>query len=222
MTKSKETKPQYRYIKVNETRDWDEEFVKKLGINGVIWAVYAYDSSVVTHCCELTPSYEMIYLGTEFTTDSPYDSIDCEFVEEELRDVEAARDTNYSYMHCNDVERIISYPLIGDYEKDEDVMEQYGANPGCFDCIDRTLTVEQLKKDVSFGKYNYTNPSSINFIHALRDVFQRKYKRIKFEKIQYAQQLAWDECNGDGFNKVIVLMEKLCRLIIGKDPWGKD
>jgi hypothetical protein len=101
-------------------------------------------------------------------------------------------------------------------------MEQYGANPGCFDCIDRTLTVEQLKKDVSFGKYNYTNPSSINFIHALRDVFQRKYKRIKFEKIQYAQQLAWDECNGDGFNKVIVLMEKLCRLIIGKDPWGKD
>ena len=222
MTKSKETKPQYRYIKLAETKDWDEEFVKKLGINGVIWAVYAYDSSVVMHCCELTPSYEMIYLGTEFTTDSPYDSIDCEFVEQELREVEAARDNNYSYMHCNDVERLISYPLSSKYESLDDVLEDYSANPSNFDCIDCTLTVEQLKKDVNNGKYNYSNPSAINFIHALRDVFRRKYKRIKSEKIQYAQELAWDEYNGYRFNKVVVLMEKLCRLMVGKDPFGSD
>lgn len=222
MTKSKERKPQYRYIKVNETGDWNDGIVNKLGVNGIIWAVYAYDSGVFVHCCELTPSYEMIYVGTEFTTDSSYDSVNYELIDEEIREGEANLDSLYSYMYCSSVDSRLSYPLIGDYEKDEDVMEQYGSNPGCFDCTDSTLTLKQLKKDVNDRKYNHSNPSAINFIDALIGVFKRKYKRIKFEKIQYAQQLAWDECNGDDFNKVIALMDKLCRLLAGKYPFGND
>lgn len=61
---------------------------------------FMYDRSVRTHCCELTPSYWLVYLHTEiewqgFPSDEVRERIDQRYAHEETDDI---------YVHCHEVE----------------------------------------------------------------------------------------------------------------------
>lgn len=49
------------FVKIEETLDWVESIQK---VAGKLYGVYAYNPRVVTHCCEITPSYECIRVDT--------------------------------------------------------------------------------------------------------------------------------------------------------------
>jgi hypothetical protein len=62
MNKSVRVKPVFKVVKIEETRHYTgKDFVKKAG---KIWAVFLYNFASQTYCCEITPSYELNYLGS--------------------------------------------------------------------------------------------------------------------------------------------------------------
>lgn len=83
----------------------DEEFVKRCG--GKIWSLYTYTNECRTFCCELTPSYEQIYLG-EFANSLPENELEIEEIESALLESSIQTDT-VTYMHCSNVDRFPHY-----------------------------------------------------------------------------------------------------------------
>ena len=70
-----QVKPDIWVLKINETKYWDPSFARKCGR---LIGTYLFDRSLHVHCCELTPSYELHFIGTEPTkqvNDEIYDQI---------------------------------------------------------------------------------------------------------------------------------------------------
>lgn len=94
-----ETKTTYitdiHVVAIDETAHWKEEMVK---ICGKISTVYMFDKSVVTRCCEATPSYELnplYYITENEVSDEVYEELMNTFnqVEDEPR-----------YFHCSGID----------------------------------------------------------------------------------------------------------------------
>jgi len=110
----------------------DEEFVKRCG--GKIWSLYIYTNECRTFCCELTPSYEQIYLG-EFANSLPENELETEEIESALLESGLQTDT-VMYMHCSNVDRFPHYHFSDwiDFEGDnyeearEIASEFFGSN----------------------------------------------------------------------------------------------
>ena len=101
---------QFRAILLDESADWNADFV-----NGSVYGVYAYDPNQMTHCCELTPSYNMECVGNVGERDPDWDfqemSEDC-------------------YMHCRLVDSFPHVKSGGGYESLEDWIEYLRCNGG--------------------------------------------------------------------------------------------
>lgn len=88
----------FKIVSIDQTKYWSDDIKKQVG---KIYTVYLYDASVVTNCCELTPSFELhpLYYSTEFSThkysEQVENEIDEEFVNEEP-----------IYIHCSDVDKL--------------------------------------------------------------------------------------------------------------------
>lgn len=111
----------FKYIRVNETKQWNDEFLKKNGI-GVMTATYAFDDTAPVHCCELTPSYYLRYLGVEpdlHVSDECY---------EEIIDAECNIENDF-YMHCHVAEKLGPKKAPCDVESLEELVEEFHANP---------------------------------------------------------------------------------------------
>ncbi len=63
---------------------------------------FIYDRSTVTHLCELTPSYFLVFLHTEIE----WEGFPADEIRERLDDRYAHEPTDDCYMHCRDIERI--------------------------------------------------------------------------------------------------------------------
>lgn len=89
-----------RYLKLDETIYWREDIQQKAG---KIFSVYIYDDGSVTHCCELTPSYELNFVHSQPSNadDETYDNILYGDADSEP----------VTYMHCSTVDRLKSFPL---------------------------------------------------------------------------------------------------------------
>ena len=83
---------------------WSSEIRHQVG---KVYCVYLYDKSVVTHCAELTPSYELrpLYYTTGLATHQIDESID------EMIQNEFANEQDVKYMHCSEVLRHEHYPM---------------------------------------------------------------------------------------------------------------
>jgi len=95
-------KTKFKIVIYDEIYYWSDD-IKKVCSN--IFTVYLYDKSVITHCCEITPSYELhpLYYVPVFKNgeccNHPdnmdwVEIIDREFINEQI-----------IYVHCSDVER---------------------------------------------------------------------------------------------------------------------
>lgn len=101
-------KPDWQYVKIDETKYWDKESAaRKFGKKLI--ATYAYDKNSVTYCCSLTPSYWMVYLGTEAQYDEELTDEQRELIYDNILEAETEDQCNYFY--CFSVDRMESKPL---------------------------------------------------------------------------------------------------------------
>lgn len=58
-------KKQWRAVALDETGDWNREYDegRLMRLCKKIYTVYVYNPNVAVHCCEITPSYEMQFMG---------------------------------------------------------------------------------------------------------------------------------------------------------------
>jgi len=119
-------RPEFRYIKIDETKYWDQNFVARLKGNRLI-ATYIFDATERTYCCEITPSYFMRYVNTE-VVGSNYDFNDEEW--NEINDIifegEYQSDNDH-YRHCSSVKDSILFDTNA--EEIEEAIEEFQANP---------------------------------------------------------------------------------------------
>lgn len=73
-----------------------------------VWTVYAYRPGSVTHCCELTPSYELVHLGEVAEPHEDLGEADREALHEDVL-IGGAQSEAIQYMHCSVVDAI---PLV--------------------------------------------------------------------------------------------------------------
>lgn len=109
--------PEMFVVKMDETEYWDEEFRNKCGVKR-IFGVYAFNRRKVCYLCEITPSYELVFLGSQWEGNwNPEGVLDEEFDEDEYQrradeaDAEIrkgdASTEEFSYQHCSDVDRML-------------------------------------------------------------------------------------------------------------------
>lgn len=113
----------FKYIKVDETKYWKPEFVATWGEGGKIIVTYIYDSETHTHCCELTPSYEMRYAGFDLDLPNLSDE-DREKIDEEV--IGNMRYDSDHYRHCH---RVSGKDCSIDFESIEEALEHFQGNP---------------------------------------------------------------------------------------------
>jgi len=132
--------PDFKYIKQDDTRYWDKEFVASLGEGAKIVSTYIYDANIEVHLCEITASYELHYAGTDYIpgkelTDEEHQNA-FEYILLGESDTEPV-----TYMWCSDVEKHCDpQPVTGGVtykgqdeltpeEMMEEILEYYQGNP---------------------------------------------------------------------------------------------
>jgi hypothetical protein len=121
-----EHKPEFKYVRIDETKHWNEKLLAELGPGTKIIATYVFNAAEVTYCCELTPSHYLRYLGTEIKPGRELTDEEWEHYDEVVRDAEYESE-NEHYRHCNSIKD--SHPVPCDAETLDDVIEEYQANP---------------------------------------------------------------------------------------------
>ena len=96
-------KKQWRAIALDETEYWIDERLRKLCDK--IYGVYAYNPNVAVHCCEITPSYELMWIGTVPCYDyGKLTEEDRDYVFDTILEGERYQEP-FIYMHCEQVEK---------------------------------------------------------------------------------------------------------------------
>ena len=140
--KSKKIKHDYHWIKIDETKHWNKDFLASIGPDAKIISTYVFDHNSATHCCELT-SYELHLAGTDFETSSEVSDDEREEIEEKIRQgIADCGSDDIQYHHCNSIDERIekgvkirgrSHPIsqfIGcDDVTIDEVREYYLGNP---------------------------------------------------------------------------------------------
>lgn len=136
-------KRKFVLIKLDETKYWNKGTV--LVKVGRIFGLYAADLSSITHCCELTPSYELNFVKSECKCDYT-DEVDWELIDDYIITGNAEREL-VSYVHCSSINALPvldpqSFPPKGsagatielnycdDEDTIDDVIEYIHANGG--------------------------------------------------------------------------------------------
>ena len=106
--RNSDVKPEWRYVKIDETHYWDEESnARKLGKRLI--ATYAYNKNSQTFCCSLTPSYWLLYLGTEAQYEADLTDEQRELIENDIQ--ESEREEQCGYYTCSFIDNMESKPL---------------------------------------------------------------------------------------------------------------
>lgn len=103
-TEKKKTRD-IRFIKLDETKYWEPEFLASLGVKKV-WGVYYYDASVAYHLCSLSRSYEFNFIESQ--TDAHLSDENYDKFREQDANSEAVR-----YYLKHDIDQI---PVISEFE----------------------------------------------------------------------------------------------------------
>ena len=117
-----EPNPDVKYVKIDETRHWNSDFLKKYDITRMV-GVYVFDANEYTYCCEMTPSHFLDFIETQPEGEYLEDDEAREAMYDEIMEANCQSD-NVCYMHVSSVKvgrtGIIE---IGDLDGCEDMEE---------------------------------------------------------------------------------------------------
>jgi len=91
-------KPDFRIFRNDRTHDWTDDIVARAGR---LWDVLLFNGNRHVYCCEMTPSYEMMFLGSTWER-SPQDDDEAEEMGDEIRAVDAQTEA-FSYFHVHGI-----------------------------------------------------------------------------------------------------------------------
>ncbi|HEC72599.1 MAG: hypothetical protein ACTSW7_00595 [Candidatus Thorarchaeota archaeon] len=116
--------PEFKAVKIDETRHWNEKFREKFGITEMV-GVYVFNPNEATHCCELTPSYELLFVHTQSDWDIELNEDEREEMYDGINDSDTDQDS--IYMHCSSVDRMETVD-IGEFEDEYEAIEYCHGN----------------------------------------------------------------------------------------------
>jgi hypothetical protein len=107
---------QWKIVAIEETSHWNADIVARAGR---LFGIYLLDANRQTHCCELTPSYEVYFIETVHEKFHGEGGVHDEILEADL--------TEYShYFNCRVIDRMaakwfVTFPIHDiNYETDEE------------------------------------------------------------------------------------------------------
>ena len=129
--------PNFKVCKFDETSNWREDIAKRAG---KIYGVYFYDASRQTRCCEITPSYELHFIGS--VIEGELDSEDEVWKDKLYNDIQEG--DNFaelaSYKHCHVIDALSkddNKDCFGDHVHDEETYADEESYKELFEeCID--------------------------------------------------------------------------------------
>ncbi len=145
-------KRKFVLIKLDETLNWQHGDPAILAKAGRIFGVYVADLSVGVHCCELTRSYELNFVESQWEgTGEELSEEDREAVHDHIADGDTGTPL-VSYMHCHTVDAFPVldpdkgefFPLrgkagamieLGEVEQDEDEVSDEDALEGMLEYV---------------------------------------------------------------------------------------
>jgi len=98
-----QVKPRFALVKIDETEYWSPDIQEKVGR---IFGVYIVDLSCRTFCCEVTPSYSLHFVESQWVAEISEDEI--EAFQDEIYLHDDPQGSIY-YFHCHTVD---AFPKI--------------------------------------------------------------------------------------------------------------
>lgn len=106
-------KTDFRVVAIDETRHWSKDIQKACG---TIKTVYLFDKSVITNCCEITPSYALTplyYIAENDISDEMHETLQNELTDE------------VSYFHCSVIDELETETPENNIEFESSESEEY-------------------------------------------------------------------------------------------------
>jgi hypothetical protein len=100
-------KPRFCLLKLDETRHWLDDVAARAGR---IFGLYVYDQNRRVHCCEFTPSYECLFVGSASVNTDLDDAATP--LADEIREGDLGT-VPVKYIHCHEIDAL---PEIGEYD----------------------------------------------------------------------------------------------------------
>jgi hypothetical protein len=124
------TSKHFRYVKIDETKYWDRDFVRELGPKSKIIATYAYDVNERIYCTKDVPSYFLYYMGTELVPGRNLTNSELEEYKHLILDNEIYNDHAH-FSPCSYIDQLTTHPVK--LRKHTDyigtVIQEYQENP---------------------------------------------------------------------------------------------
>jgi len=127
-------KKDYHWVKIDQTKNWNAKFLDEIGPDARIISTFVFDHNSATHCCEITPSYELHLAGTEFQTSRELSDAEREEIEDKISAAEADCE-DVEYHHCSSIDDkkrskpVRQFENCDDDVTIDDVIEYYKGNP---------------------------------------------------------------------------------------------
>jgi hypothetical protein len=101
-------KPCFCLLRLDETRHWVDDVAARAGC---IFGLYVYDQNRRVHCCEFTPSYECLFVGSA-SVNTDHDDDAAARLAHEIREGDRGTEP-VRYFHCNEIDAL---PEIGEHD----------------------------------------------------------------------------------------------------------
>jgi len=101
-------KPRFNLLRLDETKFWAEEVVRKAK---QIFGLYVFDQNRRVLCCEFTPSYECLFVGSAIGN-TDLDGTDAERLDTDIREGDLGTEP-VKYIHCHEIDALHK---IGDHD----------------------------------------------------------------------------------------------------------
>ncbi len=115
--------PSWHAIKLDETREYNTHFLKEFGIDK-IYGIYISDLSKGVYCCEITRSYELIFVQSvadhALLSEKKFEELGEILLDADIQS-ESVR-----YFHCSVIDRLdsqLKYKLDFDCDDEDDEEE---------------------------------------------------------------------------------------------------
>jgi hypothetical protein len=94
-------KPRFNLLRLDETSFWAEQVVRRAK---QVFGLYVFDQNRRVHCCEFTPSYECLFVGSAIGN-TDLDGTDAERLDAEIREGDLGTEP-VKYIHCQEIDAL--------------------------------------------------------------------------------------------------------------------